>query len=988
MQVRHLEKAAQTKPLIPSPRMEMSSPVQVSRSGPYLLQLQKQFGNRYVQRAVARARQSVAETEAPHEIGEAIQRQQGLGQPLDRNVRAQMEPAFGTSFQHVRVHTGPEADQLNRSVSARAFTTGRDIFFRTGEYSPGSYKGRELLAHELTHVVQQTGRVQPKLMISQPGDPYEQEADRVAQAVMRAQPMPQNQRASTTLTTVRPSLQRGILGDIADFASDTVSSAAEAVGDFVGNIIDRAVGYIKDHARSIPGYDLVAVILGRDPITQDPVERNATNLLRGLLGLLPGGAAIFENLQRSGVIERAFNWVSGELTRLNLTWPVIRGAIQRFLNSLSARDILHLGDVLDRARAIFGPIVTSVITFARSAVSRILEFIFEGAIALGGSAAQRILAIFRQIGATFSLIVTDPVRFLQNLINSVAGGFQQFGRNILSHLRVAVFEWLFGVLSGTGLQLPRRFDFQGILSIVLQVLGLTYARVRERLVRVIGERPVQVLEGTFEFLRILVTQGIAAAWEKILEFAGNLTDMVVDGIKNWIRNTIVTQAIQQIASLFTPVGAIIQAIIKIYNTVMFVIERARQLAEFVGSVIASIDSIARGNISAAIGYIERTLARTISLVISFLARFIGLGGIGDRIREIIQRIHGVVDRAIDRVVGWITTAARRLIQGDRGPVSQTDSPRATAVKADALQEVRNRLATSNQSSITSLHELLRVVHAQFRPRGLLSLAAVVDNQGRVAISARASDPAGITLRWNEVFRTPSPSLRPLYERVLNSLTGEGYGSETYAAISVNGSLRAAQTNARRHAESMLIDSGDLTRAAEFAQQSAQARGGRSELILVINRSPCKSSCTTRLRNWISTNRSRYPNVRFILAPTGAYSPTITRAQMIEQIIRYLDETRPELIEGLTYEEINSRFTYEQLRSVYERHFGRLIQTSGVNEEEATDETDLANLGRAGWELRQFQVRARPTAAELRLADLVRRVREELGQTFNSQEHAE
>jgi hypothetical protein len=77
-------------------------------------------------------------------------------------VRAPLEDAFGVDFGGVKVHTGAEADALTRSVQARAFTTGRDIFFRAGEYAPGSRRGRELLAHELTHVVQQGGGETPR----------------------------------------------------------------------------------------------------------------------------------------------------------------------------------------------------------------------------------------------------------------------------------------------------------------------------------------------------------------------------------------------------------------------------------------------------------------------------------------------------------------------------------------------------------------------------------------------------------------------------------------------------------------------------------------------------------------------------------------------------------------------------------------------------------------------------------------------------------
>lgn len=68
-----------------------------------------------------------------------------------------MEQAFGADFSGVKVHTDTQADQLNQSIQAKAFTIGQDVFFRSGTYEPGSHGGQELLAHELTHVVQQSG---------------------------------------------------------------------------------------------------------------------------------------------------------------------------------------------------------------------------------------------------------------------------------------------------------------------------------------------------------------------------------------------------------------------------------------------------------------------------------------------------------------------------------------------------------------------------------------------------------------------------------------------------------------------------------------------------------------------------------------------------------------------------------------------------------------------------------------------------------------
>ncbi len=86
-----------------------------------------------------------------------INNKRGNGHPLSDNVREPMEQAFRTDFSEVRVHTDSEADALNQQLSAKAFTTGQDVFFREGEYSPGSSSGRALIAHELTHVVQQRG---------------------------------------------------------------------------------------------------------------------------------------------------------------------------------------------------------------------------------------------------------------------------------------------------------------------------------------------------------------------------------------------------------------------------------------------------------------------------------------------------------------------------------------------------------------------------------------------------------------------------------------------------------------------------------------------------------------------------------------------------------------------------------------------------------------------------------------------------------------
>jgi len=108
------------------------------------------------------------EMDASPDLESSIQRARGGGQPLGDGIRERMEGAFGADFSGVRVHTDGTSDQLNQSIQAKAFTTGQDVFFRKGAYEPGSRGGQELLAHELTHVVQQSGSGIHKLKTSEP----------------------------------------------------------------------------------------------------------------------------------------------------------------------------------------------------------------------------------------------------------------------------------------------------------------------------------------------------------------------------------------------------------------------------------------------------------------------------------------------------------------------------------------------------------------------------------------------------------------------------------------------------------------------------------------------------------------------------------------------------------------------------------------------------------------------------------------------------
>ena len=117
------------------------------------------------------------------DIASRIDSQRGGGSGLNSSFRAQMEGAFGADFGDVRVHQDAQADTLNRQMTAKAFTTGNDIFLRSDASAGDSH----LMAHELTHVVQQRSGGSPAgggMTAGPANDPQEHEADQVASEVL------------------------------------------------------------------------------------------------------------------------------------------------------------------------------------------------------------------------------------------------------------------------------------------------------------------------------------------------------------------------------------------------------------------------------------------------------------------------------------------------------------------------------------------------------------------------------------------------------------------------------------------------------------------------------------------------------------------------------------------------------------------------------------------------------------------------------------
>lgn len=700
---------------------------------------------RLIQRhTIARAEKTPGLTAtAPAGVGAAIASARGSGTPLPVPVRGFMEARFGADFSKVRVHTGDTAARLSRQVNAQAFTLGSDIFFGKDRWRPDTSEGLELLAHELTHTVQQGAAPQGK----QPGVQRSEEAPHIGE------------RVST------PHVQR--LG------------------------ISDALDYFARQANNIPGFRMFTIVLGVNPINMSRVDRSAANILRAVVEFIPGGGLIVQALDAYGVFDRAGQWIEEQLDRLGITGQAIRDSVNRFLDSLGWRDIFDLGGVWNRAVRIITDPIGRILTLLRSVGGEILRMIkdavlmplarlasqtrgwdllcavlgrnpitgetvprnaetliggfmrligqeeiwqniqrsgaiarawawFQGAlgelmgfvsripdlfiqalreleiadlvllpraflrvgrvfegfavefVSWAGNTIWNLLEIIFAVVApgaisylqrarqAFRNILRDPIGFVGNLVRAGIQGMRQFARNFLTHLRTALVGWLTGALSGANIYIPQSFTLSELVKFVLSVLGLTWQNIRQKLVRAIGEPAVAVLERTFEIVQTLVTRGPAAAWEKIAESLTNLRTLVIEQVMTFVRDRIITAAITRLVSMLNPAGAFIQAIIAIYNTIMFFVERMRQLVAFVRNAVDAIHPISIGDLTRAANAMERGLVQGLTLVISFLARLVGLGRVSDAVTNVINRVRQPIDRALDRVVNWIVEQGRRL----------------------------------------------------------------------------------------------------------------------------------------------------------------------------------------------------------------------------------------------------------------------------------------------------------------------------------------
>lgn len=281
-----------------------------------------------------------------------------------------------------------------------------------------------------------------------------------------------------------------------------------------------------------------------------------------------------------------------------------------------------------------------------------LKIAIQAACDIAGIDSQPIFDFIDKAKNLIMDILKDPKSFLNNVMAAVGGGVRGFFKNIKQHLIKGLIEWLTGALSETSIKLPDTFDIMGVFDMVMQILGLTYENIKARIIKKFppAEKVFHVVEEGLAIIKRVFDEGPQVLWEIVKEKLANLKEMVMGAIKDYIIKTVVFEGITWLLGLLNPAGALVKILKLAFDLIMWLVEKFQQIIDFVKSVYDSVAAIASGQIGAASKAVEDAMSRSLPVLISMLAAMAGLGGIGQTIQKLIQKVTDPINKIIDGLI--------------------------------------------------------------------------------------------------------------------------------------------------------------------------------------------------------------------------------------------------------------------------------------------------------------------------------------------------
>ncbi|MEU8460379.1 DUF4157 domain-containing protein [Streptomyces sp. NPDC029003] len=451
--------------------------------------------------------------------------------------------------------------------------------------------------------------------------------------------------------------------------ADRAFSLADRIGEFAGTVIGKVLSLIKDallgwlsqYAHRIPGFHLLTVILGRNPFTGEVVERNAQNLIKGFITLLPDGEATYEQLASSGVIEEAAARIEGEMDRLGISTELITSTFRGVWDTLQLQDLLDPIGAFVKVTAEFGEPLGRIVEF----VGVVIEVVVGLVLKLMNFPTDLLARILANVQRAIKDIKRDPVAFLLRMLEALKTGFMGFFDHIGTYLVQGLVKWLFRGLGQIGITIPSEITLTSILGLVFEVLGVGVETLWEKLGQHIGpERAaalrtsVNALTGAWSFIADVQARGAPAVADVLAGQLSNLWDTLLGMARDWITTQIIEGVITKLVSMLDPTGvmAVVNSFIAFFRAVQSAIEYLRDILEIVDQYVTTFAEVAAGHIEPGAAMIEHGLANAVPIAIGFLASQVGIGNVPEAIVGIIRQVRRLIDQAVD----WLFDQAMRV----------------------------------------------------------------------------------------------------------------------------------------------------------------------------------------------------------------------------------------------------------------------------------------------------------------------------------------
>jgi hypothetical protein len=294
------------------------------------------------------------------------------------------------------------------------------------------------------------------------------------------------------------------------------------------------------------------------------------------------------------------------------------------------------------------------------------KFVIEGLLEVLGIPPRDFWAVVDKIRSVISDIALHPLRFANNLMAGVGAGFSLFFHKIGKHLLEGLLEWLLSGLQQEGItiEIPRDpTDLRSVIGFFLQLLGISWVRIRKLLVAEFGEQAVALIEKSVRTIQLLATKDIAGILDDIKAMLDPKTiiDNIIQTAISFIIERLIVKVAEKILLMLNPVGAILAAIEAIYRVLKWIFHNAARIFRLIEAVVNGIADIMAGNTGGVATMIDTALARMISPVIDFLADYASLGGLPGKVANAIMGLQAWVEKGMQAVIKWLVAMGRKAL---------------------------------------------------------------------------------------------------------------------------------------------------------------------------------------------------------------------------------------------------------------------------------------------------------------------------------------